>query len=90
VARRLLQHMIREEILWEDAGILWFGPRGEKEFGRRNFLELLSVFCSPLQIQVRYGNTDIGNVDPLSLRREDDQPTILQRIFQPRNRRMAP
>ncbi len=78
LVEELLGHMLQTEILWQDAGVLWFGSRGEKEFGRRNFLELLSVFTSPLQIQVRYGNTDIGTVDPLSLRREDDQPTILQ------------
>jgi len=78
LVEQILEHMIREEILWEDAGVLWFAPRGEKEFGQRNFLELLSVFTSPLQIQVRYGNAEIGTVDPLSLRREDDQPTVLQ------------
>jgi ATP-dependent Lhr-like helicase len=78
LVEELLAHMLQTEILWQDAGLLWFGPRGEKEFGRRNFLELLSVFTSPLQILVRYGNTDIGTVDPLSVRREDDHPTILQ------------
>jgi ATP-dependent helicase Lhr and Lhr-like helicase len=78
LVEELLEHMIREDILWDDAGVFWFGQRGERELGRRNFLELLSVFTSPLQIQVRYGSTDIGTVDPLSLRREDDQPTVLQ------------
>ena len=58
--------------------MLWFGPRGEKEFGQRNFLELLLVFTSPVQVQVRYGNSEIGTVDPLSLRRDDDRPVILQ------------
>ncbi|NCC41481.1 MAG: DEAD/DEAH box helicase [Gammaproteobacteria bacterium] len=74
----LLSHMVREEILWEDGGVLWFAPKGEQTFGRRSFLELLSVFNSPLQIQVRHGTTEIGSVDPLSLRHEDDQPTRLQ------------
>jgi ATP-dependent Lhr-like helicase len=78
LVEELLAHMLETDILWDDAGVLWVGPRGEKEYGRRNFLEVLSAFTSPLQIQVRYGNTDIGTVDPLSLRREDDQPTILQ------------
>jgi ATP-dependent Lhr-like helicase len=78
LVEELLAHMLETDILWDDAGVLWLGPWGEKEFGRRNFLELLSVFTSPLQIQVRYGNNDVGTVDLLSLRREDDQPTILQ------------
>jgi ATP-dependent helicase Lhr and Lhr-like helicase len=73
-----LAHLTAEEILWEDAGILWFGPRGEQAFGQRHFLELLSVFTSPVQVQVRYGSSEIGTVDPLSLRRDGDRPVILQ------------
>ena len=45
----LVSWMLDQEILWEEAGILWFGRRGEETYGRRNFLELLSVFTSPPQ-----------------------------------------
>jgi hypothetical protein len=65
LVEELLAHMLQTETLWQDAGVLWFGSRSDKEFGRRHVLELLSVFTSPLQIQVRFGNTDIGTVDPL-------------------------
>ncbi len=34
------------KILWEDNGILGLGPKGEKAYGRRDFLEL-SVFLPP-------------------------------------------
>ena len=78
IVDQTLAHLTAEGILWEDAGVLWFGPRGEKEFGQRNFLELLSVFTSPVQVQVRYGSSEIGTVDPLSLRQDDDRPVVLQ------------
>ena len=78
IVDQTLAHLTAEGILWDDEGVLWFGPRGEKEFGQRNFLELLSALTSPVQVQVRYGNSEIGTVDPLSLRRDDDKPVILQ------------
>jgi len=78
IVDQTLAHLSREEILWEDAGVLWFGPRGEQEFGQRNFLEILSVFTSPVQVQVRYGRAELGSVDPLSLRRQGDKPVVLQ------------
>jgi ATP-dependent Lhr-like helicase len=38
-----LNYMLREGILVADTGILGLGPRGESEFGRRHFLELVSA-----------------------------------------------
>ena len=43
----LVDWMLRSEILWEDHGILGMGRKGENTYGRRNFLELFSVFVSP-------------------------------------------
>ena len=40
----VLQWMIDHEILWSDQGILSFGQKGEEAYGRKNFLELFSVF----------------------------------------------
>lgn len=73
VVAQVLDHLVAQDILWEDAGVLWFGRQGERALGRRNFLELLSVFTAPLEMQVRYGPTDIGTVDPLSLRSDPDR-----------------
>ena len=75
---RILGYLTAQDILWSDSGLLWFGQRGERELGQRNFLELLSVFTSPVQIQVRYGAAEIGTVDPLSLRQEENKPVVLQ------------
>nr|WP_300988547.1 DEAD/DEAH box helicase [Thiocapsa sp.] len=75
---QILDHLRANDLLWDDGGLLWFGPRGERELGRRNFLDLLSVFTSPMQILVRHGLVEIGTVDPLSLRQEDHRPVVLQ------------
>src|SRR5262249_3789076 len=62
----VLRHMIENDIMWEDNGVLWFGQRGESEFGYRNFMDLLSVFTSEPLISVRHGQADLGFVHPSS------------------------
>ena len=47
--------MIASQILWSDQGILSFAPEGEAKYGRKNFMELLSVFTSPPLFQVMCG-----------------------------------
>jgi ATP-dependent Lhr-like helicase len=61
--REVLDWMLTEGILSEDEGILWLGRKGEEEFGRRNFLELFSVFTSPPLFSVRHGRQELGFVD---------------------------
>ena len=77
-AESIVQHMIACDILWDDSGVLWFGQRGEKEFGYRNFMDLLSVFTSEPLFTVRCGHTDVGFVHELSFARgKDDDKTLL-------------
>ena len=71
-AEDILQHMILCDILWDDSGVLWFGRRGEKEFGYRNFMELLSVFTSEPLFTVRCGRSDLGCVHELSFAKGKD------------------
>ncbi len=66
----ILEHMLREGLLTEDTDVLWFGERGEQEFGRRHFMELLTVFASEPLLQVLHGRESVGNVDRLSLTTE--------------------
>jgi ATP-dependent helicase Lhr and Lhr-like helicase len=73
----ILQYMIQTEILSEDNGILWLGEEGEDTFGRRNFLELFSVFTSPPLISVRHGQTELGSVDVISFFARDANNLIL-------------
>jgi len=74
----ILRYMIETEILSEDNGILWLGEEGEETFGRRNFLELFSVFTSPPLYSVRHGQTELGSVHELSfLARDANNPILL-------------
>ncbi|HEX4862496.1 MAG TPA: DEAD/DEAH box helicase [Acidimicrobiales bacterium] len=58
----VVDHLVRTGLLAEDSGILGMGPEGEAAWGRRQFMELLSVFTSPPSISVRYGGAEIGVV----------------------------
>ena len=73
----LLGFMLESDILVEQDGLLGFGQRGERLYGRRHFLDLLSSFASPIQVQVRHGAIELGTVDPLSLQGGDGAPCIL-------------
>lgn len=44
---RLLQWMLRDGALRLAGGLLVLGPRAERRFGRKNFMELFAVFSSP-------------------------------------------
>ncbi|MGM0490558.1 MAG: DEAD/DEAH box helicase, partial [Planctomycetota bacterium] len=74
---QIVEWMLQHEILWNDQGILWLGREGENRFGRRNFLELFSVFVSPPLFSVRHGRQELGFVDELTFLGRDDGPRIL-------------
>lgn len=61
----------------EDGGMLFVGPEAERRYGRRNFMELLSVFTASPEFRVLHGTTELGSVDPLVLTRKLDGPRIL-------------
>ena len=63
----LKAHMLQDEYLVKDGPFLLIGPRAETKFGRRHFMELLSVFSSPQNFEVLEGQRSIGFVDWLSL-----------------------
>jgi ATP-dependent Lhr-like helicase len=73
----LVYHLIRTGTLFEDAGILSFGPEGEAEYGRKNFLEILSVFTSPPLFRVISGQKELGNVHESTFYKKQDGPVIL-------------
>ena len=74
----IVRHMLASDILHADGGVLSFGRDGERTFGRRHFLELVSAFTTPLLLQVRYGRLRLGEVDPLSVEpRGEEAKTIL-------------
>lgn len=70
-------HMVATDILWDDQGILWFGRKGEKEYGRRNFMDLLSMITSEPLFAVKHGRTDLGYVHQLSFAAKDGRRASL-------------
>lgn len=73
----IVDHLIRAGVLWSDNGILSFAQAGEEEYGRRNFMELLSVFTSPPLFRVISGQKELGSVHESTFYKRDDGPTIL-------------
>ncbi len=69
--------MLANDILAEQDGLLGFGRRGERLYGRRHFLDLLSSFATPIQVAVRHGTVELGRVDPLLLKSGEGAPCIL-------------
>ncbi|MGR9107061.1 MAG: DEAD/DEAH box helicase [Gammaproteobacteria bacterium] len=74
---QLVAHMLQSGYLFEDQGILCIGQKGEKRFGRRNYMELFSVFDSPPLFTVFYGRTELGSVHPLTFQVRRDSPISL-------------
>ncbi|MFM9961454.1 MAG: DEAD/DEAH box helicase [Planctomycetaceae bacterium] len=74
---QLIEWMLGKEILWDDAGILWLGREGEATFGRRNFMELFSVFMSPPLFSVLHGRQELGYVDETTFLGKQDGPRVL-------------
>jgi ATP-dependent Lhr-like helicase len=58
----LVRSMLDARIIWSDDGILSFAPEGEASFGRKNFMELLSVFTSAPLFRVVAGQKELGSV----------------------------
>lgn len=69
--------MLQREILWDEAGILALGRQGEGTYGRRNFLELFSVFTSPPLFSVLHGRQDLGYVDEMTFLGKHEGPRVL-------------
>lgn len=73
----LIDHLLAAGLLDEDSGLLFVGPEAERRYGRRHFLELLSVFTSDPAFTVLHGRTEIGTVDPLAMTRKITGPRVL-------------
>ena len=61
----------------QDSGMLLVGPEAERRWGRRHFLELLSVFTADPQFLVLHGRIELGTVDPFVLVRRVEGPRVL-------------
>ena len=78
VVDRVLDGMLDRRILWDEAGVLWLGREGQDAYGRKNFLDLISVFTAPPLFVVLHGRHELGSVDESTfLGRRDDGPPVL-------------
>ena len=74
----IVEYMVSSGLLFDEEGILSFGPQGERSFGYRNFMELMTVFTSDPLFTVRHGRTDLGFVHPMSfMAKNDERPIVL-------------
>jgi ATP-dependent Lhr-like helicase len=73
----LLRWLCESGHLDSESGMLFVGPAAERRFGRRNFLELLSVFTADPQFTVLHGRAEVGTVDPMMFTRRVEGPRIL-------------
>lgn len=67
----LLTHMLSEGILGRDQGRLALGPRGERLYGWRNFLELYSVFSTSEEMTVLWGAEELGKLETNFVTQQD-------------------
>lgn len=66
-AEVILRFLLDQGYLERDAGMLFIGPAAELRFGRRHFMEMLSVFTAPPQFTALAGRTEVGRIDPTLL-----------------------
>ncbi len=77
VPNEILENMLAQGIFFEDGGLLWFGEAGERAFGRKNFLEVLSVITSDPLFTVLHGRTQLGMVHPSSFLAQQNRLPVL-------------
>ncbi len=75
--QEIVDWMFHQDILWEEEGILGIGRKGEETFGRRHFMELLSVFLSPPLFTVLHGRREVGFVDELTFLGKQEGARVL-------------
>ena len=66
-SEHLAEHLLAEGWLHEDSGLLSAGPAAERAMGRRNFLELTSVFVADPLVSIRHNRTEIGQVPDIAI-----------------------
>jgi ATP-dependent helicase Lhr and Lhr-like helicase len=76
-SRKIASWLVATGHLDRDNGMLFVGPEAERAFGRRHFLDLVSVFTSAPELTVLAGTSPIGTIDPTVLASKIDGPRVL-------------
>jgi ATP-dependent helicase Lhr and Lhr-like helicase len=69
--------LVETSHLDRDSGMLFIGAEADRRFGRRNFLDIVSVFTTVPELTVVTGNTDLGTIDPMMLTADVTGPRVL-------------
>ena len=74
----VVNHLLASQILYSDGTRLSFGDAGQDLYGRRHFLELISVFTSDHVFKIMHGQRELGTVDQITfLRHRREDPLVL-------------
>ena len=78
VVERIIAWLLERQILFSDGIRLSIGAAGEDLYGRRHFLELVSVFTSDPVFKILHGRKELGTVDQITfLRHRGEEPVVL-------------
>ncbi len=73
----IIRFMVAEDILWMDQGLLWFGRKGEQEFGFRHFMEVLSMVAGDPLFTVKHGREELGLIHPMSFLSSRNEDAVI-------------
>lgn len=73
----IIEYMLSVGLLFDDGGVLWMGPEGEREYGRRHFMEIFSAFVAEPLFSVRFGDVPLGSVHVTSFMRWPDAEVVV-------------
>ena len=76
-APEIVQWLVDSLHLASDGEMLFVGPEAELKYGRRNFMELVSVFTAAPEFAVFQGRQELGRVDPIVLTRKIEGPRVI-------------
>lgn len=75
--RAIVDWLVDTGHLDHDQGMLFIGPEAERRYGRRHFMDLVSVFTADPEFTVIAGRAPLGTIDPLVLTRRIDGPRVI-------------
>ena len=73
----VIDHMLASGYLADVEGVLQIGPMAEKKFGRAHYKDLLASFTGAQLLLGRFGNVEVGYIDPTMLTGDKQDRLIL-------------
>lgn len=73
----VIDHMLASGYLVDQDGVLQIGPVMEKQFGRAHYKDLLASFSGAQLLLGRFGNVEVGYIDPTMLTGDKQDRLIL-------------